>query len=122
MKAKIKTKSGRLRRHRRIRKKLLGTKQIPRLCIYRSLVNLQAQLIDDISGKVILCVSTLNPEIKKGSPYGGNIKAALSLGEIFAKLAISKGVENVVFDRGGFAYHGRVKAFAEAAKKSGLKF
>jgi len=114
--------TGKTRRHRRIRKKISGTKDVPRLSVQRSLTNLHVQLVDDLTGKTMLCVSTLDAELKKTTPYGGNAKAATTLGEILAKQAKAKGIEKVVFDRGGCAYHGRIKAFAEAARKGGLKF
>ncbi|MBM3254217.1 MAG: 50S ribosomal protein L18 [Candidatus Omnitrophica bacterium] len=110
------------KRHRRIRKKIIGTDDKPRLSIYRSLNHLYAQLINDITGKTILFLSTNSKEFKKVAPSYGNIKAAEALGERFANLAISKGVKEVVFDKGGYPYHGRIKAFAESARKTGLQF
>ncbi|NQT95167.1 MAG: 50S ribosomal protein L18 [Candidatus Omnitrophica bacterium] len=110
------------RRHKRIRKRLAGASERPRLCIYRSLSNISAQIVDDGAGKTILSVSTFDKDVKSQLPYGGNIKAAEKLGELLAQKAKSKGVSKVVFDRGGFTYHGRIKAFAEAARKSGLLF
>lgn len=112
----------RLNRHRRIRKKVSGTAQCPRLCIHRSLQNISVQAIDDSSGKVILGMSTLAKEIRSKVKYCGNAGAAALLGEAFASLALGKGVKKVSFDRGGYIYHGRVKAFAEAARKGGLEF
>jgi len=109
-------------RHKRLRKKIIGTAQKPRLCVYRSLKNLSAQLIDDIESKTLLSLATFGKESKKSISYGGNISAATSMGKLFALKAIEKGIKNVVFDRGGRQYHGRVKAFAESARKEGLVF
>jgi large subunit ribosomal protein L18 len=112
----------RIYRHRRIRKKMSGNAERPRLCLHRSLQNMSVSLIDDNSGKVMLGLSTLDKDLKTKVKYGGNIKAAAALGEAFAKLATAKGVKAVSFDRGGYIYHGRVKAFADAARKAGLEF
>jgi large subunit ribosomal protein L18 len=109
-------------RHKRLRKKILGTPEKPRLCVYRSLKNISAQLINDIDSKTILSLSTFDKESKKDIAYGGNISAAESMGRLFAAKAIKKGIKQVVFDRGGRQYHGRVKAFAESARKEGLEF
>ena len=113
---------GRQRRHKLIRKKIIGTKDRPRLCVFRSLENLYAQLIDDIKGHTLFSASTNAPDLKKKIGHGGNVKAALVLGEEFAKRAKEKGFSKIVFDRAGYLYHGRVKAFAEAARKNGLIF
>ncbi|MBL7158636.1 MAG: 50S ribosomal protein L18 [Candidatus Omnitrophica bacterium] len=113
---------GRKRRHAIIRKKVCGTAEKPRLCVFRSNANLSAQLINDLEGKTVFSVSTLAKDVKKNLGYGGNVKAAVLLGEEFAKHAKAKGVERIVFDRAGYRYHGRIKAFAESARKSGLKF
>ncbi len=113
---------GRIRRHIRIRKKVLGTAQKPRLVVHRSHSNLQAQLINDIDGKTIISCSTLEPSFLEKQKYGGNVKAAALLGEFVADKAKKAGITKLVFDRGGYVYHGRIKAFAEAAKKSGLQF
>ncbi len=113
----------RIRKHERIRKKLSGTKERPRLSVYRSVRNLNVQIIDDVEGKTIFSMSSLDKAFKAGSGVtGGNVKGAAALGELIAKKAQEKGITAVVFDRGGFPYHGRVKAFAESAKKAGLKF
>lgn len=95
---------------------------MPRLSVYRSLNNLFVQLIDDTSHATILASSTLDKDFKERSKQGGNIKAAEILGEILSKKAKEKNIETVVFDRGGCAYHGRIKALAEALRKGGLKF
>ena len=113
---------GRLKRHRRIRVKIAGTKNHPRLSVHRSHANLCVQLIDDMSGQTIISGSTRDKSFKEKLPYGGNVKAATLLGEMFAENAKGKGITKVVFDRGGYLYHGRVKAFAESARKSGLIF
>lgn len=112
----------RIRRHKRIRKKIVGTKVLPRLSVYCGLSNLHVQFIDDINEKTLLSVSTKDKDIKKTIGYGGNVQAAKSLGEIAAERAKNEGIEKIVFDRGGFQYHGRVKALAEACRKGGLKF
>ena len=113
---------GRKLRHKRIRKKIIGTKKKPRLCVFRSLQHMYTQLINDIEGKTLHSASTNNPEIRKKIKYGGNVKAAALLGEIFAKKANELGFQEVVFDRAGYKYHGRIKALAEACRKNGLKF
>ena len=110
------------RRHRRIRKKIFGTKDSPRVVVYRSNSNLYVQIIDDLNEKILLSVSTNNKMFKEKLPYGGNIKAARILGEILAEEAKSRGIAKVVFDRGGCLFHGRVKALAESAREHGLKF
>ncbi len=112
----------RIARHGRIRKKLIGTKEKPRLCVYRGLANLQVQLIDDFSGVTLLSVSTHDKALKKKIGYGGNVKAAGLLGQITAEEARKKGITKIVFDRAGFLYHGRVKSLAEALRKNGLEF
>jgi large subunit ribosomal protein L18 len=112
----------RIRRHKRIRNKVWGTKQRPRLCVYRSLANFQAQLIDDFNQKTLLSVSTQDKEFKKNKAFGGNLNAAKALGKILAERAKNKGITEVVFDRGGFLYHGRVASFAQSAREGGLKF
>ena len=110
-------------RHGRIRKKMAGTVERPRLCLHRSLKNLSACIIDDTVGKVLLGKTTLAKDIReKTKNIGGNIKAAGILGEALAKDAVAKGIRKVAFDRGGYMYHGRIKAFADAARKAGLEF
>ena len=112
----------RLKRHRRIRIGLRGTNKKPRLALHRSLKNLYAQVIDDTADKTLFSLSTLDKEVKEKFPYAGNIKAAQFFGEIFARRAKEKGITKIVFDRGGYLYHGRVKVFAEALRKGGLEF
>lgn len=110
------------RRHIRLRKKVIGSEQRPRLCVYRSLNNFSAQIIDDFNNKTICSIGSFNKQLRSVVNYGGNLKAAEVLGKAMALEAKSKGIEEVVFDRGGYKYHGRVKAFAESARKEGLKF
>ena len=109
-------------RHERIRKGLAGTSEMPRLCVHRSLKNFYAQVVDDTQGKVLFGVSTLDKKVRAKLKAGGNINAATALGEVMASLAKTKGVSKVCFDRGGYLYHGRIKAFADAARKGGLQF
>jgi len=110
-------------RHKRVRKKISGTSQQPRLCVNRSLSNFYAQVIDDSEGKTLFGLSTLTKSInEKINKNGGNLNAATVLGEEFAKRAQKKGIKKICFDRGGYLFHGRVKAFAEAARKAGLEF
>lgn len=112
----------RLARHARVRKDVFGTPERPRLCVYRSLTNISAQVIDDVSGTTLAAASTLDKEIKAKAVYGGNKEASKLVGELVAKRAIEKGIETVSFDRGGFLYHGRVKELADSARSAGLKF
>ena len=112
----------RSKRHKRIRIRMQGSSLKPRLVIRRSLKNIIAQVIDDSINKVLFSMSTQDKEIKNKFPYGGNIKAAEFFGEEFAKKAKEKGVSEIIFDRAGYLYHGRVKAFADALRKGGLKF
>jgi len=109
-------------RHNRIRRKVSGTDQVPRLSVHRSQLNLYAQLINDLAGKTMLAVSTRDKKVKAKMDKGGTIKAAELLGQILAEQAKSKDITRVVFDRGGYAYHGRVKSLAESARKHGLEF
>lgn len=110
----------RLKRHLRIRNKISGTAQTPRLSVYRSLNHIYAQLIDDVAGVTLASASTLSKEF--GKKPGGNIEAAKEVGLMLAKQATEKGIETVVFDRSGYIYHGRVAALAEGAREGGLKF
>ncbi|WP_457625733.1 50S ribosomal protein L18 [Persephonella sp.] len=114
----------RIIRHKRIRKKVFGTAERPRMAFFKSLNNLYVQIIDDEAGKTLVSASTIDKDFveKYGVRGGKNIEMAKKLGEFIAEKALSKGIENVVFDRGGFIYHGKVKAFAEAAREKGLKF
>jgi large subunit ribosomal protein L18 len=110
----------RIKRRKSIRKKIFGVKEKPRLSIYRSSRNIYCQLIDDTIGKTLVSASTLSEDIKKKVPYGGNKKAAELVGLKIAEEAKKNGIDKVVFDRGGYKYHGRVKALAESAKKNNL--
>jgi len=112
----------RTKRHKRIRKMLSGNSERPRLCVFRSLKNLYVQAIDDQKRITLVSASTLNQEIKEKLKYRGNIKAAELLGTIFAKKLKEKGIKKVVFDRGGYLYHGRVKTLAESIRKEKIIF
>lgn len=112
----------RQRRHRRVRGKVAGTVERPRLNVRRTLAHFYAQLIDDSSGRTLAAASTLSADIRQQAPCGGNVKAAELVGARIAELALAQGIKKVCFDRGGFMYHGRVKAAAEAARKGGLEF
>lgn len=109
-------------RHRRVRRKLAGTKSRPRLCVFRSLNHIYAQLIDDSAGQTLVSVSTLDCQVRDKCDGMGKSKEAEMVGTLLAEKALDKGVKQVVFDRGGYKYHGRVKALAEAARKAGLEF
>ncbi len=113
-------KTSRQRRQLRIRKKLVGTAVRPRLNVFRSGKHIYAQLINDVDGTTIAAASTLDKELAVSN--GGNVEAAQKVGELVAKKAVAKGITKVVFDRGGFLYHGRVKALAESAREAGLEF
>ncbi|MCG3113521.1 MAG: 50S ribosomal protein L18 [Candidatus Manganitrophus sp. SB1] len=114
----------RTRRHERVRNKIMGTPERPRLSVYRSLDNIYAQIIDDLSGKTLAAASSLTKAAKgkKGKASGGNIEGAKMVGAKLAALAKEKNISKVVFDRGGYIYHGRVKALADAAREGGLVF
>lgn len=112
----------RQRRHLRVRKKLSGTTERPRLNVYRSNKNIYAQVIDDVAGVTLASASTLEKELSGDIANGGSVQAARQVGELVAKRAIEKGVSTVVFDRGGYLYHGRVQALADAAREVGLQF
>jgi len=112
----------RRRIHKRIREKISGNPDRPRLCVYRSLKYIYAQIIDDSQGKTLVAASTAEREMRGQLKQGGNIKASKLVGKTIAERAKAKGIKSVVFDRGGYLYHGRVKAVAEAARESGLVF
>jgi len=112
----------RARIHARIRRKLSGSGKRPRLCVFRSLAHIYAQVVDDSEGKTLVAASTLESEVIGDKKKAGNIGAARLVGKVIAERAKARGIEAVVFDRGGYLYHGRVKALAEAARESGLKF
>ena len=117
--SKIDRKATRRRRHIRVRRKISGTPECPRLCVYRSNSNIYAQIIDDVAGNTLVSCSTLDKEIKTKH---ANKEAAKEVGTLIAKKAAEKNIEQVVFDRGGYIYHGVVKELAEAAREGGLKF
>ncbi len=119
--ARVDRKTERVKRHRRIRKRISGTVDVPRLCVTKSLRHVYAQLIDDETGRTLVAASTVDAELQ-GDAGGCNIPAATKVGELIAKRAVERGIVRVVFDRGGYPYHGVVAALAEAARKGGLKF
>ncbi len=112
----------RKRVHARVRMKVSGTPERPRLSVYRSVGHIYTQIIDDGTGRTLVSASSVDKEVKKGLKGGGNIAAAKSVGKIIADRAKAAGVSKVVFDRGGYKYHGRVKALADAAREAGLQF
>ena len=109
-------------RHMRVRNKISGTHDRPRLSVYRSLNNIYAQVIDDVAQNTLVSASTLDEELKTILNGTGNKEAAKAVGELVAKRALEKGIKEVVFDRGGYIYHGRVKELADAARDAGLEF
>ena len=113
------TKAQRVRRHQRVRGKISGTAERPRLCVFRSEKNIYAQIIDDVAGKTLVSASSVEKDFE-GS--GSNKEAARKVGKTVAERAVAKGIEDVVFDRGGYIYHGRVQELAEGAREGGLKF
>ncbi len=113
------TNAQRLKRHKRVRAKISGTPEMPRLNVFRSEANIYAQVIDDVNGVTLASASSLDKAIEGN---GGNKTAARAVGKLVAERAKAKGIETVVFDRGGYLYHGRVKALAEGAREGGLKF
>lgn len=110
------------RRHRRIRVKLSGTPESPRLAVYRSTKHIYAQIIDDVNHVTLVSASSIDKDLREKLTHGGNIESAKAVGEALAKKAIAKNISDVVFDRGGFLYHGRVAALADAAREAGLNF
>lgn len=112
----------RLRKHDRVRKKIAGTAERPRLCVFRSLQNIYVQVIDDTAGNTLAAASTLDEALKGKLAASGNKEAAKEVGKLIAQKAIEKGIKQVVFDRGGYLYHGRVKEVAEGAREAGLDF
>ena len=122
MMARVEPRLARKRRHTRVRVKITGTASRPRLCVFRSLNHIYAQVIDDAKGHTLVTASTLDPEIKGGADSKAKSANAELVGSLVAKRALSTGINQVVFDRGGYKYHGRVKALAEAARQAGLKF
>ena len=116
---KIEKKEIRNRIHQRIRRKLRGTAERPRLAVFRSVAHIYAQVIDDNAGATLVSASTVD---KSGKTKGGNVAAAQAIGKLVAERAKDKGIKSVVFDRGGYQYHGRIKALADAARSAGLEF
>ena len=112
----------RLRVHERVRQRVSGTPERPRLCVYRSLVHIYAQVIDDRKGETVAAASSMEKDMRGSLKTGANIEAAKAVGKAVAERASAKGVKDVVFDRGGYIFHGRVKALAEAAREGGLNF
>ncbi len=112
----------RQKRHLRIRRKIQGTAERPRLNVYRSLQNIYAQVIDDVSGKTLVSASTMEKEFQGKGKKGGNIEAAKAVGKLIAQRAMKQGIKQVVFDRGGYLFHGRIKSLADAAREAGLEF
>ncbi len=118
----VKKETARKKRHSRVRKKVTGTSDKPRLNVFRSVKHIYAQVVDDASGATLISASSADKELKGKVNTGGNIEAAKTVGQLIAKRASGKGIAKVVFDRGGYLYHGRVKALADAAREGGLKF
>lgn len=112
----------RKRRHDRLRKKVFGTDERPRLCVYKSLNNIYAQVVNDTQGHTVVSASTIEGELKGESGHKGNVAAAKKVGQVLAARALKAGVTKIVFDRGGYNYHGRIKALAEGAREGGLEF
>ena len=112
----------RLQRHKRVRRKVFGTPQRPRLCVFRSSNNIYAQIIDDTNRVTLVAASSLDEAVKGAVNHTGNKEAAKMVGEMVAKKAVEKGITEVVFDRGGYLYHGRIQELAEGAREAGLKF
>jgi large subunit ribosomal protein L18 len=115
-------KAERAKRHLRVRKSVNGTTDRPRLTVYRSLNHIYAQIIDDTKGQTLVAASTSDKDLEGKLTFGGNVEAAKEVGSLIAKKALEKGIDKVVFDRGGNIYHGRVLALAEAAREAGLSF
>ena len=114
--------ANRLQRHKRVRRKISGTSQRPRLCVFRSANNIYDQIIDDTKRVTLVAASSLEAEVKSAVNHTGNKEAAKKVGELVAKKAVEKGITEVVFDRGGYLYHGRIQELAEGAREAGLKF
>ena len=112
----------RLRRQRHVRKRLIGTPERPRLAVFRSSKHIYAQVINDANGTTLVAASSLDPEIKGGTPYGGNKAAATVVGRLVAERAKKAGIDKICFDRRSYKYHGRVQALADAAREAGLQF
>ncbi len=123
--ARLTRRERRERRHKRVRKRVIGTPERPRLNVFRSIKHIYAQIIDDTQGHTLVAASSLDKEVKAlrdGKNHGGDIEAARLVGELIGRRALERGITKVVFDRGGYKYHGRVKALADAARSAGLEF
>lgn len=112
----------RAKRQVRVRKKVRGTMERPRLCVFRSAKHIYVQIIEDVTGRTLVTASTANKDVAEGVKYTGNVEAAKAVGQTIAKKALEQNIKQVVFDRNGFLYHGRVKALADAAREAGLSF
>ncbi len=121
MKAQIDREAARRKRHYRLRRRVVGSQERPRLSVFRSLRHIYAQIVDDAAGRTLVAASTLDKELE-GKTSGNNIEAAKMVGELVARKALESGIRAVVFDRGGHIYHGRVRALADAAREAGLDF
>ena len=110
------------KKHARMRHRLSGTAECPRLTVFRSNKHMYAQIVDDIAGKTLVSASTLQADVKEGLQYTDNVEASAKVGKAIAEKAVQAGIKNVVFDRGGFIYHGKIQALADAAREAGLEF
>ena len=110
------------KRHRRVRKRINGTTARPRLCVHRSLSNIYAQIVDDSNGVTLVAASSMEKDFRSDSSSKGNVATAKKVGETLGRKAVEKGIKQVVFDKGGYLYHGRVKALADGAREAGLEF
>jgi len=119
---KLDRRSARLRRHRRVRKKVFGTPERPRLSVFKSIKHVYAQIIDDENATTLVSVSTLSPDVRSETSGSNSVEAARAVGEAIGRKAVEKDITSVVFDRAGYLYHGKVKALAEAARNAGLRF
>ncbi len=121
--AKISTRLvSRLKRQKRIRKRITGTTERPRLCVFRSSAHIYAQVIDDVTGSTLACASTLDKDFKENNEKSAGKDAATAIGRLVGARALERGISNVVFDRNGFLYHGRIKALSDGAREAGLNF
>ncbi|MDD2420699.1 MAG: 50S ribosomal protein L18 [Heliobacteriaceae bacterium] len=112
----------RQKKHQRVRKRIKGDAERPRMAVFRSLNHIYVQIINDTAGRTLITASSLEPEFKAATLSGGNVAGAKKVGELVAKKALAQGIDKVVFDRGGYIYHGRVAALADAAREAGLQF
>lgn len=122
MSPKLDKRSARLRRHKRVKKKVFGVSERPRLVVYKSIKHIYAQIVNDQNSTTLVSASTLSPDVRDKISGGNNIETAKIVGEAIGKKAIENNITNVVFDRGGYLYHGKIKALAESAREAGLKF